>query len=242
MHDLINGRYRARIGQTKDDLRAAQRLRHQAFFGGEGLDQDRFDDICTHMLIEECQTGQLVCCFRILPLPSGAEIDRSYAAQFYDLSALQRFPGKMVEMGRFCVLPGLNDPDILRIAWGAMTRYVDENTVEILFGCSSFPGTDAGQYLDAFGLLKKRHVAPIHWAPRVKAASIFRFAETWHKPDMRKALTKMPPLLRSYLSMGGWVSDHAVVDRQLNTLHVFTGLEIRAIPAARKRRLRAVAQ
>ena len=43
------------------------------------------------------------------------------------------------------------------------------------------------------------------------------------------------------LAMGGWVSDHAVIDRQMNTLHVFTGLEISAIPAARKRLLRAVA-
>jgi putative hemolysin len=48
-------------------------------------------------------------------------------------------------------------------------------------------------------------------------------------------------LLRSYLSMGGWVSDHAVVDRNLNTLHVFTGLEIRSIPPARARILRAIA-
>ena len=50
----------------------------------------------------------------------------------------------------------------------------------------------------------------------------------------------MPPLLRTYLMMGGWVSDHAVIDPQMNTLHVFTGLEIRAIPEARKRLLRAV--
>jgi L-ornithine Nalpha-acyltransferase len=50
----------------------------------------------------------------------------------------------------------------------------------------------------------------------------------------------MPPLLRTYLAMGGWVSDHAVVDRDLNTLHVFTGLEIRAIPPARARLLRDV--
>ena len=51
----------------------------------------------------------------------------------------------------------------------------------------------------------------------------------------------MPPLLRSYLTMGGWVSDHAVVDRDLNTLHVFTGLEIASIPAARAKALRASA-
>jgi putative hemolysin len=53
-------------------------------------------------------------------------------------------------------------------------------------------------------------------------------------------MLRMPPLLRTYLMMGGWVSDHAVVDRQMNTLHVFTGLEIGAIPAARKRLLRAL--
>jgi len=41
--------------------------------------------------------------------------------------------------------------------------------------------------------------------------------------------------------MGGWVSDHAVVDNDMNTLHVFTGVEIGAIPPARKRLLRQVA-
>ena len=50
----------------------------------------------------------------------------------------------------------------------------------------------------------------------------------------------MPPLLRSYLRMGGWVGDHAVVDGDLDTLHVFTGLEVGAIPAARVRRLRSL--
>ena len=51
----------------------------------------------------------------------------------------------------------------------------------------------------------------------------------------------MPPLLRTYLGMGGWVSDHAVIDRDLDTLHVFTGVEVGAIPDRRKRALRALA-
>ena len=54
-------------------------------------------------------------------------------------------------------------------------------------------------------------------------------------------MQRMPPLLRSYLAMGGWVSDHAVVDRDLDTLHVFTGFEVRAIPEARVRALRLAA-
>ena len=58
--------------------------------------------------------------------------------------------------------------------------------------------------------------------------------------DRDAALRGLPPLLRSYLAMGGWVSDHAVVDRDLNTLHVFTAVEISSIPAERAETLRAV--
>lgn len=57
------------------------------------------------------------------------------------------------------------------------------------------------------------------------------------KPDVRAAMRKMPPLLRTDLMLGDWISDHAVVDRQLNTLHVFTGLETRLVSAGRRRLL-----
>ncbi|KRS14373.1 ornithine-acyl-ACP acyltransferase [Roseovarius atlanticus] len=243
---LSKGRYRTRTAESAADIEAAQRLRQLAFKGAEdsaALDQDSFDDICTHILVEDTSDDRLICCFRMLPLDGGEEIGRSYSAQFYELSALRAFPGRMVEMGRFCIHPEARDPDILRVAWAAMTRYVDENDVGLLFGCSSFKGTDADTYLDAFAMLKDRHLAPRRWLPRVKAPSVFRFAQALRlrKPDAKQAMLRMPPLLRTYLVMGGWVSDHAVVDQQMNTLHVFTGLEINAIPASRKRLLRAVA-
>ena len=247
MSNPRKGKFRARIATTGDDIRATQRLRHRAFRAGDGqvpggLDEDGFDAACTHVLVEERATGTLVCCFRLLPLSSGAEIAGSYSAQYYELAALSAFDGPMVEMGRFCIDPDWRDPDILRVAWGAMTGYVDRNGVEMLFGCSSFRGTDAETYADAFALLKERHLAPKRWLPRVKAPNVFRFAQKLRRrPDLRRAQALMPPLLRTYLLMGGWVSDHAVVDHDLGTLHVFTGLEISAVPAARARLLRMVA-
>ncbi len=244
MLSLLRGRYRARTAESQADITAAQDLRTLTFRGeGGARDEDAFDAICTHVLVEEVRTGRLVCCFRLLPLNGGGDIGRSYSAQFYDLGALRDFQGPMVEMGRFCIHPEARDPDILRVAWGAMTAFVDREGVEMLFGCSSFHGTDADEYLDAFAMLKERHLAPKRWLPRVKAPNVFRFARQLRlkKPDAKLAMLRMPPLLRTYLMMGGWVSDHAVVDRDLNTLHVFTGLEIRAIPPARARLLRGVA-
>lgn len=244
MLSLLRGRYRARTAEGPEDRAAAQDLRTLCFRDPAGPpDRDAFDDACTHVLIEEVRGNRLVACFRLLPLSAGCEISRSYSAQFYDLAALSAYPGRMVEMGRFCIRPDLRDPDILRVAWGAMTAYVDREGVEMLFGCSSFHGTEADAYLDAFAMLKEAHLAPRRWLPRVKAPVVFRFAQKLRrkKPDARRAMMGMPPLLRTYLMMGGWVSDHAVVDRDLNTLHVFTGLEIAAIPPARARLLRDVA-
>jgi putative hemolysin len=143
-------------------------------------------------------------------------------------------------MGRFCIHPAYNDPAILRVAWAAMSRFVDDQGVELLFGCSSFHGVDAEAYMDAFALLKEKHLAPKRWLPRVKAPNVFRFARMLKlkRPDMKQALKLMPPLLRTYLVMGGWVSDHAVIDSDLNTLHVFTGVEIKRVPPKRARLLR----
>lgn len=241
MKELARGRYRARLAADKSDLRAAQDLRGLAFHGADTRDADAFDRICRHVLVEEIDSGTPVCCFRILPLTSGREICHSYSAQYYELSALEAFEGPMIEMGRFCIHPDHADPDILRIAWGALTSYVEAEGVELLFGCASFAGTDARAYDDAFAMLGARHLAPRRWLPRVKAPDVFRFAQRRRAPDERKALSRMPPLLRTYLMMGGWVSDHAVVDARMNTLHVFTGVEVAAIPPARKKLLRAVA-
>jgi len=239
-------RFAAREAQGADDVLAAQRLRYLAFRGSalaevEGIDSDAHDAACRHMLIEDQRSGQLVACFRLLVLPNGADIETSYSAQFYDLSRLKSFDAPMVEIGRFCIHPAHHHPDILRTAWAEVTRLVDAEGVRMLFGCSSFMGTDAEEFADAFALLRERHLAPRRWLPRVKAPRIFPFAHLLRrrKPDPKRALLAMPPLLRSYLMMGGWVSDHAVVDRDLGTLHVFTGLEIAAIPPARARLLRA---
>lgn len=238
---LSKGRYRARIAQDQGDIARAQALRTLAFSTSH-TDCDGFDDICTHILVTDMRSDTLVCTFRMLILNGGAELSQSYSAQYYGLNGLEDFDGRMVEMGRFCIHPDWTDPDILRVAWGAMTQFVDDNDIKMLFGCSSFAGTETDDYLDAFAMLKHRHLAPKRWLPRVKAPHVFQFAARLRrKPDAKKAMLRMPPLLRTYLMMGGWVSDHAVVDQQMNTLHVFTGLEIGAIPPARKRLLRAIA-
>lgn len=239
MIDLTKGKYHVRRAEGTADMAAVYKLRTLCF-GATGGTPDAFDANAVHVVVEQADSGQAIATFRMVLL-EGAQIAQSYASQFYDLTALNAYEGPMLELGRFCIHPEYTDPDILRIAWAALTAFVDGQGVSFMFGCSSFGGTVPAPYIDAFALLKRRHLAPKHWQPRVKAPDIFAYAkELQNPPDLRLAHAAMPPLLRTYLMMGGWVSDHAVVDRAMNTLHVFTGLEIVHIPPARKKLLRAL--
>jgi len=242
MTQIGRGRYQARLAAGADDLAAVLAMRARVFRStSQGrADADSFDAACRHLMVED-RSGQLVCSYRLLHLADGRGIGRSYSAQFYDLTALTAYRGKMIEVGRFCTDPDFRNPDVLRVAWGALTRQVDANGIGMLFGCTSFAGTAASRYLDSFAWLARHHLAPARWKPRRKATAAIAFADLPDSaaPDSRRAMMAMPPLLRSYLAMGGWVSDHAVIDFDLNSLHVFTGLQIDQIPPARARLLRA---
>ncbi|MDU9003806.1 GNAT family N-acetyltransferase [Sedimentitalea todarodis] len=234
------GRYHVRQARTGDDIATARALRQRGF-ALAAPDADIFDETCLHMLVQDCQTGTVVCCFRLCVLRGPADIDRSYCAQFYDFGHLLSEVGPLVEMGRFCVEPGLRDADILRTAWGALTRLVDDVGARMLIGCSSFAGTDPEPYRGAFAELAARHLAPKSWNLMTTALRTIPYVQNHEQGhDEARAQVQMPPLLRSYLAMGGKVSDHAVIDQHMDTLHVFTGLEISAIPESRKRLLRAL--
>ena len=234
------GRYTVTLAENTADIAEAQAFRAKRFGLCCALDVDALDAACDHIVIRDGDSGTIVCCYRLLPV-SGDTLSESYAAQFYDVSALTGFGGQMLEIGRFCIDPERRDPDILRLAWAAMTEYVDAHKVTLLFGCSSFTGTDPEQYKDAFAYLRQKALAPSRWAPGRMANDICCFGDDIGRGrEKRHALRQMPPLLRTYLCMGGWVSDHAVIDRAMNTLHVFTGVEIAGIPPERQRLLRAL--
>lgn len=245
---VVKGGYRARLAASPADLRAAQQLRHDMFVGprqdGTSLDVDHFDALCQHVMIEDVKTGVIQACFRIMHFDKGASIQKCYSAQFYDLTRLAAFPKPMIEIGRFCTAPYATDPNILRLGWAVLTRYVDTHSIAMMFGCTSFPGNDLDPFTETLALLKHRHLAPKQWAPQIKSADTDAYAKRLadHKPTLKSATAMMPSLLRTYISMGGWVSDHAVIDRDLDTFHVFTGVEIAKIPPRRAELLRADAR
>ncbi|WP_240473778.1 GNAT family N-acetyltransferase [Thioclava pacifica] len=231
------GKYHVHEARSPAARAALMALRSAAFRAG-GDDADGFDPACRHVLIED-ESGPAAG-FRLLALPDGAALGQSYSARFYDLSPLSDWPGPVLELGRFCTRADLRDPDVLRLGWAAITRIAEATGADLLIGCSSFAGADWEQHRAGLAHLAARALGPEALRPRPKASERVDYpAQLVQAAGDPSAL---PPLLRSYLGMGGWVSDHAVIDRDLDTCHVFTALQIAAIPEARLRSLRMLAR
>ncbi|MAW45452.1 MAG: ornithine-acyl-ACP acyltransferase [Marinovum sp.] len=220
------------------DLEEAQAFRYKAFgvVNESGLDRDEYDKKFNHVIIRERKHRRVVGCFRYTYYTPGSLIQTGYSAAHYDIKTLENFDQPLMEVGRVCTDFSLKDPDILRLVWAYLAHYVERRKIGFIFGCTSFEGIDHGKYIDCFAILRERYLGPKKLLPSVKSPSVLKFSKAL-RPDInfKIAMLKMPPLLRAYLSMGGWVSDHAVIDYKLNTLHVFTGLEVRKIPHEKKR-------
>jgi putative hemolysin len=122
----------------------------------------------------------------------------------------------------------------LRLIWAGVARLALASGAGRLLGCTSFPGTKPPP-APALALLAARHLGPKALRPGHKAPETLPLPA----PDAAdpQATAHLPPLLRSYLAFGAWVGDHLVIDRDLGTCHIFTCLEITALPEARKRAL-----
>lgn len=239
MEPIRKGKLIARLVQGRAEMGRVMAFRGAAFPRVAGREEDAQDALSAHVVVEA--EGEMLGYFRVMLFGWGAGLAQGYAARFYDVGPLSGYARPIAEIGRFCVRPGGVHPDVLRLAWGAMTRIVDEGQAGLLVGCSSFRGADWTRHRAGLALLAAEFVGPEEHLPGRKAAEVVELAAAGPVGDRRAALARLPPLLRTYLGMGGWVSDHAVVDRDLDTLHVFTCVEVDRVPAARVASLRAVA-
>ncbi len=240
MNPIMKGAMVARLAEGRDDMARALAFRRASFPRHVGAEEDAQDALSAHILVEGSD-GTLLAYFRVMLFGWGAGLVQGYAARFYDVGPLSGYARPIAEIGRFCVAPEGVHPDVLRLAWGAMTRIVEEGQAGLLVGCTSFRGADWQAHRAGLALLAAEFLGPVEHRPGRKAAEVVDLGQAGPVADRRASLAALPPLLRTYLAMGGWVSDHAVVDRELDTLHVFTCVEVDRVPRARAASLRAVA-
>jgi putative hemolysin len=234
--ELRAGNLGVRIAERPEEIDAVQALRYRVFYEEMGAradaataaarrDRDEFDAVADHLLALDHNIGEgpdaVVATYRLIRRPAAARLGRFYSAAEYDISRLVAFPGEVLELGRSCVDAAYRTRPTLQLLWRGIAAYVFKHRIDLMFGCASLHGTDLDALAPQLSYLHAHHLAPEALRPRALPERHVEMARLDPNAyDAKAALVALPPLVKGYLRLGGFVGDGAVLDHQFNTTDV----------------------
>jgi putative hemolysin len=233
---LRSGNLVARLAVGAADIDAAQALRFRVFYEEmrarpsaevalRRRDFDAFDPFCEHLLVIDETAGHgagaVVGTYRVMRRAAAAAKGGFYTESEYDIRTLLDLPGEILELGRSCVDIAYRTRLTMNLLWQTIAAYVFHYDIGVMFGCASLSGVDVETHAAALSYLYYHHLAPPAFRP---VALPGRRVEMRRVPqdrlDARAALATLPPLVKGYLRLGGFVGDGAVVDYDFNTTDI----------------------
>ncbi len=234
--DIRAGTLAVRLAEGPSAVAAAQALRYRVFYEEMGAeptsemarlrrDFDRYDDVADHLLVIDHARGpgpqSVIGTYRLIRRSAAARIGRFYSAAEYDISTMEAYPGEILELGRSCVDAAARTRPTMQLLWRGIAAYIFHHQIDVMFGCASLPGTIPDALAAPLSYLYYHHLAPPALRPRALAA---RYVDMRRLAagdiDHARALAELPPLIKGYLRLGGFVGDGAVIDHQFNTTDV----------------------
>ena len=109
----------------------------------------------------------------------------------------------------------------MQLLWRGIAGYVFTHNIDLMFGCASLPGIKPEALAVPLSYLYHHHLAPAEIRPRA-LPSLYTEMNLLPADAIaaRQAVVELPPLIKGYLRLGGFVGDGAVIDRQFNTTDV----------------------
>ena len=242
---LTAGTLEVRLARDAAEIDAAQALRYRIFYeemaakptaemAARGRDFDRFDASCDHLLVIDHRLGEgaagVVGTYRLRRRSVAERAGGFYTETEFDIAPLLAQPGELMELGRSCVALEYRNRPTMQLLWSGIAAYTFRHDVKIMFGCASLPGTEPGHVAAALSYLHHNHLAPPelraralpsrHVSMNLMPAHEVAAADAAAAFDRRAVLAGLPPLIKGYLRLGGYVGEGAVIDPEFNTVDV----------------------
>lgn len=233
------GRLVVRRARAPHEIEAAQRLRWQVFveeMGARidtprvGLDVDRFDAFCEHLIVEDETTGDVVGTYRVLLPEQARHAGGLYVESEFSIDRLHRMRPGLVELGRSCVRRDYRTGGAILLLWTGLGELLADRGHRWLIGCASVADVDGGRYAASlWRRLWADHAAPESY--RVFPKRPLAVDTLAHDVD-----TVVPPLLKGYLRAGAMLLGEPHVDRAFGCVDVPVLVELDRLTSRYSRR------
>ena len=226
--------YAPRLARNREEIRAAQALRFQVFnlelnegleqSYATGLDEDPFDSVCDHLVVEHLPSANIVGTYRLQSGRDAATQLGYYCAQEFEFQVFEPLRAEMIELGRACVHPQHRNLVVLGLLWKGIADYARLRGARYLFGCSSITSQDPAVGASAYTDLCRRYLVSPAWRTRPLPAYDCCLDHLAAEP------VKIPKLLRAYLALGAKICGPPALDREFKTIDFLTLLDLETLP------------
>lgn len=232
-----------RLAETIADVEAAQRLRFEVFnlelrkgladSFVSGRDEDRFDTVCDHLLLEDI-SGRIIGTYRLQSGRNASLRLGYYSEQEFDFTPYETLRPQMLELGRACIAREHRSFQTLCLLWRAIAIYAEQRGLRYLIGCSSLNSQSEAEGSETY-----RKLQPFLNDPELRTVPVYPYYFCCG-PEDRPVQVKIPKLLQGYLSMGAKICGPPAIDREFKTIDFLTFMDLQTLPAvARVRFLEA---
>ncbi|HEY1840075.1 MAG TPA: GNAT family N-acyltransferase [Mycobacterium sp.] len=245
-------RYSLLLSTDSAHIEGAQRLRYEVFSSepgfaltghDAGLDVDRFDEHCDHLLVREDNSGELVGCYRMLSPTGAVAAGGLYTATEFDIQALDSLRPSLVEMGRAVVRHDHRSGAVVLLMWAGILAYLDHRNYDYVTGCVSVPvagddGPPGSQIRGVRDFVLRRHAASADYRVHPHRPVIIdgRPLDEIAPP----ARPVIPPLMRGYLRLGARICGEPAYDAGFGVGDFPALLDKRQADTRYLRRLRSI--
>lgn len=217
-------RFSIRLAESTQEIEQCLRLRYCVFAqemgarlssNDEGLDRDRFDEFCKHLVVFDNSSGKVIATTRLLLSEDAKASGYFYSETEFNLELILSQQGRFLEVGRTCIDRDSRKGAVLAILWQGIADFVLREKVDFLIGCASISLSQGDAYINSvMHILRKKHFSPND--RRVNPLVPLRVDR-----QLADEGVSLPSLLKGYLRQGAMICGEPYWDAEFNVADVF---------------------
>lgn len=225
-----------RLAETPEEIISAQRLRYKIFYEEfnvpaphhvaiEERDFDDYDPYADHLIVIDTSIAnldeQIVGTYRLFRREKMPNDLPFFSANEFDISPLIKNGGKLLELGRSCVIPEYRTKYVMQRLWQGIADYLSLHSIDLMFGCASFHEIDPEKIADQLSYLHHFHSPPenLYVIANPDCTTKLNF-KAKDELDARRVFSDLPPLVKGYLRLGAYIGKGAFIDNHLQQIDV----------------------
>jgi putative hemolysin len=220
-----------KIAACSEEIEQALRLRYQVFVeedknmrlrNDEGLEQDRYDAYCEHLIVKDLDTETIVGTYRLLPGDRALQNIGFYSETEFDLTEFQANKSQTLELGRSCIAQPYRGGRAIQLLWEGIASYIAEHQYDYLIGCASVSITSLDELNMIYTMLRRKQVLTDRYGIRPLASHRINGLMMLDEEDNEKELfRKLPPLMKGYQWLGAEIGGDPAYDEIFETVDFF---------------------